>query len=115
MSLAVLIPELEGCIRQGSAPKLTEMAERLTDLFIGGADRFAAEHIDLFGDILCRLVDQAEATTLSKSRIELRPLPMRRSASFDASPITMTSRLQGLFCAFRRACRTSISRLSRRE
>jgi Uncharacterised protein conserved in bacteria (DUF2336) len=89
VSLAVLIPELEGCIRQGSATKLTEMAERLTDLFIVGADRFGAEHIDLFGDILCRLVDQAEATTLSGIAKRIAPVAnaplglVRRFANHD--------------------------------
>ena len=89
MSLAVLIPELEGCIRQGSATKLTEMAERLTDLFVGGADRFGAEHVDMFGDILCRLVDQTEASRLSGianrlARVANAPLGLvGRSANHD--------------------------------
>ncbi len=65
------------------------MAERLTDLFVGGADRFGAEHVDMFGDILCRLVDQTEASRLSGianrlARVANAPLGLvRRLANHD--------------------------------
>jgi hypothetical protein len=44
-SPAVLIPELEQAIRQGSADRRAEMAERVTDLFVDDADRFDAEQV----------------------------------------------------------------------
>src|SRR5579864_6554031 len=84
-SPAVLIPELEQAIRQGSAGRRAEMAERVTDLFVDDADRFDAEQVALFDDVLHRLIDQIEGDALRRIS--------RRLAPVESAPIGVVRRL----------------------
>ena len=43
---ASLMPELEDIIQHHSPERRARDAERLTTLFIDGADRFSEEHVD---------------------------------------------------------------------
>jgi uncharacterized protein (DUF2336 family) len=82
---AVLIPELEQAIRQGSASRRAEMAERVTDLFVDDADRFDAEQVALFDDVLHRLIEQIEGDALRRIA--------RRLAPVESAPISVVRRL----------------------
>jgi uncharacterized protein (DUF2336 family) len=64
---ASLIPELEDVIQNGSAERRAKTVQRIANLFVDGAASFNEDHIGLFDDVLCRLVDEIEA----KARIEM--------------------------------------------
>ncbi len=84
---ATLIPELEQAIQHGSAGKRADMAERVTALFIGGADRLSAEQIGLFDQVLGRLIDEIDHGMLADIA--------RRIAPLAHAPIGMVRRLAG--------------------
>jgi uncharacterized protein (DUF2336 family) len=84
---ANLIPELEQAIRHGSVAKRADMAERLTDLFVGAAEHFNAEQVGLFDEVLGRLADEIEHDTLAGIS--------RRIAPVAAAPIGFVRRLAG--------------------
>jgi uncharacterized protein (DUF2336 family) len=82
---AVLIPELEQAIRHGSASRRAEMAERVTDLFVDDADRFDADQVALFDDVLHRLIEQIEGDSLKRIA--------RRLAPVESAPVDVVRRL----------------------
>ena len=65
-ALASLIPELEDLLHGASAAKRTDTLRRITDLFLSGADRFSAEHVGLFDDVLSELVIEIETRALAE-------------------------------------------------
>ena len=54
---ASLIPELEDVIQHGTADRRAKTVKRIANLFVDGAASFNEDHIGLFDDVLCRLVD----------------------------------------------------------
>ncbi len=52
--------EVEAAIKAGSAEKHLETFRRVTDLFLTSADGFNGEQIELFGDVLERLIKTIE-------------------------------------------------------
>ena len=62
-----LIPELEDVIQHGSRRKRAETLQRITTLFLAGADRFGETQIDLFDDVFGLLIAEIE----TKARAEL--------------------------------------------
>ena len=47
--------ELEDAIANGTSQKRVETLRRITDLFVGGADQFSDEHVELFDEVITRL------------------------------------------------------------
>ncbi len=100
-ALASLIPELEDVLQRGSAAKRAEALERITTLFIEGADRLNADHVELFDEILSRLIIEIETKTLAELAGRLAPIGnapikvVRRLARDDditvAGPVLMQS------------------------
>jgi uncharacterized protein (DUF2336 family) len=64
---ASLIPELEEVLARGSAERRTRTLQRITSLFLNGADQFSGEHVSLFDNVFIRLIDEIE----TKARAEL--------------------------------------------
>jgi len=62
-----LIPELEEVIQHGSSQKRRETLQRVTALFVNGAEHFNDKHIDLFDEVFGLLIEEIE----SKARVEL--------------------------------------------
>jgi uncharacterized protein (DUF2336 family) len=102
---ASLIPELEEVLQHGSPERRSAMLSRVTNLFLDGASRYSEEHVEVFDDVLGRLIVEIE----SKARAELSrllapvdnapPRVVRRLAQDDdisvAAPVLMRSaRLQ---------------------
>jgi len=77
--------ELETAIRSGSKGKRAETLRRVTELFLSGADRFSDEQVELFDDVLMRLIDGIE----TKALIELG----RSLAPVDTAPPVVIRRL----------------------
>ena len=79
MSESALIAELEHTIAYGSDEKRLETLRQVTDLFMGRANLYSAEQIDLFDGVIGRLVSDIE----TKARAELA----RRIAPVSTAPI----------------------------
>jgi uncharacterized protein (DUF2336 family) len=97
-----LIPELEEVARRGSPEQRAKTLERITTLFLAGANRFSDEHVELFDLVLGRLIVEAEPKALTELSHRLAPLAnapvevVRRLARDDdivvAGPILRHSR-----------------------
>ncbi len=72
-----LIPELEEVLQRGSRQKRVETLQRITALFLDGAGHYNDAHVDLFDDVIGRLIDEIE----TKARAELanRIAPVRNA------------------------------------
>jgi uncharacterized protein (DUF2336 family) len=57
-----LITRLEGALASRDLSKRAEMLGQITDLFMHGSGNFTADQIDLFDDIMGKLVEQIELT-----------------------------------------------------
>ena len=73
-----LIDELEAVLSTGSGARRVEMLTRLTDLFVGAADRYSDEQVGVFDDVMARLVRTIEA--------EARIVLSQRLAPIDNAP-----------------------------
>ena len=71
---ASLIPELEDVIQHGTLEKRTSMLERISRLFIDGAESFNEDHVGLFDDVLCHLIDEIEAKARAEMSALLAPI-----------------------------------------
>jgi uncharacterized protein (DUF2336 family) len=85
MAHSSLIPELEDVVQHGSAQRRAETLRRVAALFAEGASRFNDEHVQLFGDVLSRLIDDVDR----EARIELS----HRLAAIDNAPSSLVRRL----------------------
>jgi len=85
-----LIVELEDALQRGSPQRRAETLRRITDLFLGSADRFSADQIALFDEIMGRLIEHIETRALADLSQRLGPVAkapervMRRLARNDA-------------------------------
>lgn len=82
-----LISELEDAISRGSSARHAETLRRITELFTGQAEQLNDEQVDLFDDVILRLVDEIEV----KARAELS----RRLSSLETAPSLTVMRLAG--------------------
>ena len=69
-----LIAELENAISSGSAEWRVEVLRRVTDLFLVKPDRFKDDQINLFDDVLGRLVEGIEKKALAELSDRLAPI-----------------------------------------
>lgn len=60
-----LVVELEGAIRDGSSRRRLQMLQQVTHLFLLSASRLGERQIDVFGDVLLRLIAGAEPDMLA--------------------------------------------------
>ncbi len=82
---ASLIAELEDAISRGSRERSAVALRRITDLFTGKADRLNEQQVDLFDEVIVRLVEEIELL----ARAELS----RRLASIENAPPNTVLRL----------------------
>ena len=80
--------EVEAAIAAGSAEKHLETIRRVTDLFLLSADGYSGEQIELFGDVLERLIKTIEIRALAdvSSRIALAELSTQLASVKQAPP-----------------------------
>jgi uncharacterized protein (DUF2336 family) len=69
-----LIPELEQVIANGSRQKCADVLQRITTLFLLGADTYNDAHIDLFDDVFGLLVENTERIARTELSIRLAPV-----------------------------------------
>jgi uncharacterized protein (DUF2336 family) len=80
-----LIVELEEAITSGSSEKRVETLRRVTELFLGEADRLNETQVALFDDVLCHLIKRIETKALVELSGHLAPV--------DNAPIELIQRL----------------------
>src|SRR3954467_11359224 len=91
-----IFDEVEAAINAGSAEKRLETVRRVTDLFLLSAGSFNAEQIELFGDVLERLIKTIEIRALAdvSARIALAEMSTKL-ASVKQAPPSVIRRLAG--------------------
>jgi uncharacterized protein (DUF2336 family) len=67
MTGRLLIPELDSVMRDGTPERRAQTLDRITTLFLSGANQFSEDHVRLFDEVLSRLIEEIE----SKARAEL--------------------------------------------
>jgi uncharacterized protein (DUF2336 family) len=83
-----IIDEVETAINTGSAEKRLETIKRVTDLFLSSAGTFTGEQIDLFDDVLERLVKTIEIRAIAdvSARIALAEVSAQLAPVSRAPP-----------------------------
>ena len=69
-----LIIELEEAVHSHSAERRVETLRRVTDLFLGEAERLSDEQIGLFDDVLGKLIHRIETRALAELSSRLAPI-----------------------------------------
>lgn len=69
-----LIDDLETALQEGSQDKRVAILRQVTNLFVLGADNFNADHVEVFGDVLTRLIDRVETKVLAELSTKLAPI-----------------------------------------
>jgi uncharacterized protein (DUF2336 family) len=69
-----LIDELEAAVHETSQERRVEMLRNVTDLFLGGADKFDHQQIDVFDDVLTILIQRVENQALAELGKKLAPV-----------------------------------------
>jgi uncharacterized protein (DUF2336 family) len=69
-----VIAEIEEVLRSGSKDRLDRTLHRITDLFVHGAPLYSEEHVQLFDDVLGRLVEEIEQRALAELATRLAPI-----------------------------------------
>jgi uncharacterized protein (DUF2336 family) len=89
-----IVDEVEAAIHAGSAEKHLGTARRVTDLFLNSAGSFNSEQIELFGDVLERLVKTIEIRAIAdvSARIALAEMSAQLAPVAQA-PATVVRRL----------------------
>ena len=80
--------EVEAAIAAGSSDKQFETIRRVTDLFLLSADGFSGEQIELFGDVLERLIKTIEIRALAdvSARVALAEMSTQLASVKQAPP-----------------------------
>lgn len=88
--------EVEAAIQANSAEKHLDTLKQVTDLFLLSAELYSAEQIELFGDVLERLVRTIELRALAdvSARIALAETSTQL-ASIKQAPVAVVRRLAG--------------------
>jgi uncharacterized protein (DUF2336 family) len=83
-----IIDEVEAAINIGSAEKRIDTIKRVTDLFLASAGSFNSEQIELFGDVLERLIKTIEIRVIAdvSARIALAELSVQLAPLTQAPP-----------------------------
>jgi uncharacterized protein (DUF2336 family) len=69
-----LISELEDAVRRGSQEKRVKALRSVTDLFLGAKEKLSEEQIEVFDEVLCRLITRMESTALIELSERLAPI-----------------------------------------
>jgi uncharacterized protein (DUF2336 family) len=69
-----LVDDLETAIRAGSQEKRAEILRSVTDLFLGNAEHYSHDQVDLFDDVLGQLTRQVESNILAELGTKLAPV-----------------------------------------
>ena len=87
-ALLSIVDEVEAAINTGSAEKRLETIKRVTDLFLSSAGNFNNEQVELFDDVLERLIKTIEIRAIAdvSARIALAEMSMQLAPIAQAPP-----------------------------
>ncbi len=85
MHTSGLFAELEAAIKSGTAEKRVDTLRRITDLFLGEAERLSETQVSVFDDVILHLVKRIESKALIQLSKSLAPV--------DNAPIEVIRRL----------------------
>jgi uncharacterized protein (DUF2336 family) len=71
---ASLIPELEDVLQNGTPEWRARTLQRITSLFLNGAEQYSEEHVGLFDTVFIRLIDEIEAKARAELSHRLAPI-----------------------------------------
>src|SRR5262245_19476759 len=80
-----LIVELDEVLGRTSSAERLRMLRRVVDLFINDVDRYSDDHVDVFDDVIVRMIDKVERNGL----VELSG----RLATASKAPVNVVGRL----------------------
>src|ERR1700692_4126729 len=91
-----ILDEVETAINIGSAEKRLDTIKRVTDLFLASAGSFDSEQIELFGNVLERLIKTIEIRAIAdiSARIALAEMSVQLAPVAQA-PSAVVRRLAG--------------------
>jgi Uncharacterised protein conserved in bacteria (DUF2336) len=69
-----LVEEFEAALTSGSVARRIDILARITDLFTSGVERYSKDQIDLFDDVMMRLVRTVVAKTRAEVAERLTPI-----------------------------------------
>ena len=74
MRTPLLAKELEAVLASGSAPRRVDILNRITDLFLFGAERYSPDQVRLFDDVIGRLLPAVDAKARTRLAERLAPI-----------------------------------------
>ena len=80
-----LFAELEATLTQGPRSQRFTILQKMTDLFLAGADTYSDDHIALFDELMGHLIEQIERQALVELSVRLAPV--------DRAPSRVVGRL----------------------
>jgi len=69
-----LMTELDTALSRASDSRYTSILRRVTDLFLGDAERFSGDHVAVFDDVIVRLIEGTEHSALIELSAKLAPV-----------------------------------------
>jgi len=91
-----VVDEVETAINNGTAEKRLETIKRVTDLFLASAESFNSEQIELFGDVLERLIKTIEIRAIADVSVRIALAEMSSQlAPVPQAPPSVVRRLAG--------------------
>ena len=106
--------EVEAAIKAGSTEKHLDTLRQVTDLFLVSADGYSGEQIELFGDVLERLIRTIELRALAdvSARIALAEMSTQLASIKQAPPAVVRRLAQNDEISIARPVLTESARLS---
>ena len=97
------VSDIEQAIKNGSREKRVDSLRKVTNLFLSSAEHFNDNQIDVFDNVLCKLIDRIETRALAELSNKIAPVPnapnevIQRLARTDeitvAGPVLAQSKL----------------------
>ena len=109
--------EVEAAVTAGSTDKHLDTLKQVTDLFLRSADGYSGEQIELFGDVLERLIRTVELRALAdvSARIALAEMSTQLAATKQAPPAVVRRLANNDEITIARPVLTELARLGRRS
>ncbi len=70
-----LLDELEAALASGNIARRVDILSRITDLFVHGAEHYSEDQVNVFDDVMARLVNTIETKARAKLAVRLAPIP----------------------------------------
>ncbi|MDC7787814.1 DUF2336 domain-containing protein [Rhodoplanes sp. TEM] len=75
VSVPSLIDELERTLSSGSSVQRADILRRVSDLFLMNVESYTEDHVAVFDDVMCHLIDTIERSALIRLSKQLAPSP----------------------------------------